>query len=414
MKPHLALILALLCSLITACQPDDPAPDTMRPLALSPVPELGVHAAAPAPYRPTPTALPDDIISAADAEYRVLAHLYERVAPSVVYVDVTFAPDAQGNQPTASGSGFVIDGSGHIVTNAHLVRDSSSILVTFSDGYVTSAVRLGLDIFSDVAVLRVNANTPLLLPVTFGDSTALHVGERAVSIGNPFGLSSSMTVGIISGLGRQLPSAELMGSETGDFHNPSIIQIDAHIHAGSSGGPLLNSHAQVIGMTTAIPTTSGAFEGVGFAVPARTIQRVVPELIDHGSVAYPWLGIGSASVGTAFGVAGLAEPLRLPVQTGILIAGIAPGSPADAAGLRGGTREVVVRGRQVCTGGDILLAIDERAVHSMDDLLYHLMLDYRPGDTVVLRMIRGETTFDVPILLTMRPTTSADIPSCGG
>jgi 2-alkenal reductase len=397
---------------ITACQSQSAAPETMRPLAMTPVLDALVQAAAPAPHQPTPTALPDAIINAADAEYHLLTHLYERVAPSVVYIDVTFAPDAQGNQPTASGSGFVIDRIGHIVTNAHLVQDAREILVTFNDGYVTAAVRLGLDVFSDVAVLRVNASAPLLA-VAFGDSTTLQVGERAVSIGNPFGLSSSMSVGIVSGLGRQLPSAELMGSETGDFHNPSIIQIDAHIHAGSSGGPLLNSHAEVIGMTTAIPTTGGAFEGVGFAVPARTIQRVIPELIDHGSVAYPWLGIGSASVSAGFSVAGLAEPLHLPVQTGILIAGIAPGSPAEAAGLRGGTREVVVRGRQVCTGGDILLAIDSNAVHSMDELLYHLMLDYRPGDTVVLRIVRGETTFDVPVVLTMRPTNSATIPACG-
>jgi 2-alkenal reductase len=222
-----------------------------------------------------------------------------------------------------------------------------------------------------------------------------------------------MTVGIVSGLGRQLPSAELMGSEFASFRNPLIIQIDAVINPGSSGGPVLNSRGEVIGVTTAIRSESGAFEGIGFAVPTSTVQRVIPELITSGRVEYPWLGVGSIAVQEGFGLAGLAEPLGLSVESGILIAGVTPGSPAAQAGLQGGKREVIVRGRRVCAGGDIIVAIDGQPVNSMDELLAYLMLNIRPGDQVILQVARADRIFDLPLVLTARPDDNVAIPDCG-
>lgn len=385
----------------------------MIPLASTPVNALpALRADALRPHA-TPTAVSELVVAAADAEFRLLANLFERVSPSVVYIDAVAAANNQGVSDAASGSGFVIDTDGHIVTNAHVVQDAADITVTFQDGYVTPASLVGLDVFTDVAVVRVAVELQRLVPVSFGDSDSLRVGERAIAIGNPFGLSSSMTVGIISGLGRQLPSAELMGSDTATFRNPLIIQVDAVINPGSSGGPLLNSYGQVIGITTAIRSDSGMFEGVGLAVPANTVQRVVPELITSGRVEYAWLGFGSAVADQGFGVIGLAEPLDLAVQTGVLVAGVAPGSPAAEAGLRGGTQEVIVRGRRVCAGGDIILAINDVYVHSMAELLAHLMLHARPGETITLKIAREDFVFDLPVTLEGRPTTDSDAPECG-
>jgi 2-alkenal reductase len=398
--------------LLAACQTQVPPTAFVREVAGTPISQLPISSQSEPLIQPTPTILPDLIIDAADAEYRVLTNLYDRVSPSVVNIDAV-GDGVQGQQESSSGSGFVLDSFGHILTNAHLIQGARSVSVTFQDGYVANAVVVGTDIFSDLAVLRVLSPDSRLTPVLFGSSEALRVGERAIAIGNPFGLSSSMTVGIISGLGRQLPSAALMGDAASDFRNPAIIQFDAAINPGNSGGPLLNSSGEVIGVTTAITTDSGTFQGVGFAVPVSTVQRVVPDLIDDGVVNYAWLGVSSGVTTDGFGVNGLADPLNLPVRRGVLIAGVAAGSPAELAGLRGGTREVVVRGRRVCAGGDIIVAIDGTYIDSMDDLLYHLMLHTRLEDEVILSVVRGDAAFDVPVRLRARPPEVATIPACG-
>ncbi|MEO8394612.1 MAG: trypsin-like peptidase domain-containing protein, partial [Chloroflexota bacterium] len=397
--------------LLAACRP---AQTTPPPSAMASTP-LNALVSFQAQGRETPTAIPQEIIDAADAEYLLLQNIYDRVTPSVVNIDVTVSTANPGIVDQGSGSGFVYDDAGHIITNAHVVNQATEILVTFQDGYAVAATLVGLDAYSDIAVIKLDqVDAARLYPVEFGNSDRLHVGERAIAIGNPFGLASSMTVGIVSGLGRQLPSAELLGNTTVSFNNPSIIQVDTDINPGNSGGPLLNSHGQVIGVNTAIRTETGVFEGVGFAVPAQTVLRVVPELIESGKVNYSWLGISTVPAGNGLGLAGLAEQLELPVTAGVLVEGVTENSPASKAGLVGGNHTVFVRGRDICAGGDIIVAVDDYYVDNMDDLVAYLVSNTRPGDTVTMLIIRGTDTFDLPLTLEVRPTEEAALPPlCG-
>ena len=395
------LIFALLLSAACQVAPTPMPPD--RATVSTPVAELPVNAAF---QNATPTPVPQAIIDAADAEYLLLTNIYERVVPSVVNIDVTYTNTTTNTIGSASGSGMIYDDQGHIVTNAHLASDAESVLVTFHDGTVANAEVVGVDVYSDLAVIQVEVARERLAPVVFGNSDAVRVGERAIAIGNPFGLASSMSVGIVSGLGRQLPSAELIVGTTERFNNPSIIQVDTEINPGNSGGPLLNSNGQVIGVNTAIRTESGVFQGIGFAVPSATVLRVIPELIETGSVEYAWLGISSESVENGFSVAGLAEILELPVTEGVLISTVSPDSPAANGGLRGGTREVLVRDRRICVGGDIIVAINGVYVRNMDELVAYLVANVRPGDTITLLIVRGGETFDVPLEMIARPETT--------
>lgn len=361
-------------------------------------------AAGAAGLGPTPSPLPPDFVQAVDAEYLLISNIYERVSPSVVNINVAVAVENASAVPSGSGSGFVYDRRGHIVTNSHVVSGASEIEVIFRDGYVANAELVGIDNFSDLAVIRVRVDENRLLPVTMGDSESLYVGQRVIAIGNPFGLESSLTYGVISALGRTLPSAQLLDPTRQPFNNPSIIQIDAEINPGNSGGPLLDSYGTVIGVNTAIRTETGQFQGVGFAVPASTVQRVVPELIERGRVAYSWLGISSLAVEGGFGLAGLAEPLGLPVTSGVLLQTVTPDSPADRAGLRGGTNNgTVVRGREIYVGGDIIVAINGQYVDNMDDLVSYLVVNTRPGDEVTLTVIRNGNTLEIPVVLGERP-----------
>ncbi len=413
-KPALLLVLLLL---ISACslQPSSDAP----PLAVASTPAAALNVAFAAQVI-TPTAIPAEIVRSADAEYLLLTNIYERVSPSVVNLDVRVNTPHPGIGDRINGSGFIYDTDGHIITNAHVVSGARDIQITFADGYVTSAEVVGTDSYSDLAVVRVDSGIERvrarLRPVTIGNSDRVRVGERAIAIGNPFGLNSSMTVGIVSGLGRQLPSAELIDNMLGGFRNPSIIQVDTDINPGNSGGPLLNSRGEVIGVNTAIRSDSGTFQGVGFAVPARTVQRVIPDLIAAGRVEYAWIGISSPSADNGFGVAGLVEALDLPVESGVLIASVTPGSPAAAAGLRGGNREIFVRGERICAGGDIIVAVNGTYIRTMDELVAYLVVNTRPGQTVNVLIVRGGETFDVPVVLVARPADSAALaaPACGG
>lgn len=407
------LIGILLVLLIAACRPAQTAPPP------SGVPSTPINALVSyqAQGRETPTPIPQAVIDAADAEYLLLENIYDRVTPSVVFVDVTIRTRQSGITDNASGSGFIYDDQGHIITNAHVVNDADDILVTFHDGSVAPATVVGVDAYSDIAVIKVNPDDvdgAILMPIVFGNSDTLHVGERAIAIGNPFGLASSMTVGIVSGLGRQLPSAELVSNSINSFQNPSIIQVDTDINPGNSGGPLLNSHGQVIGVNTAIRTESGIFEGVGFAVPARTVQRVVPELIENGKVDYPWLGIATVPADNGMSVAGLARDLQLPVNAGVLVTGVTANSPASKAGLHPGDHAVTVRGRDICAGGDIIVAVDDTYVDTMDELVAYLVANTSPGDTIKLLIVRGTDTFDLPLTLETRPDNDSALPpACG-
>jgi len=350
---------------------------------------------------PAPTALPDQIVSAADAEYRLLSNIYERASPSVVNIEALIPAEDGAASDTRRGSGFVYDQQGHIITNAHLVNAADSVTVTLQNARVYPAQVLAFDSFSDLAALKVSVAPERLAPLRIGESAAVTVGQRAIVIGNPFGLSSSMTTGIISGLGRALPSVDPGDSSVAPgFDNPSIIQIDAVINPGNSGGPLLDSQGLVIGITTAIRSDNGRFQGIGFAVPADTMRRVIPDLIGQGRVDYAWMGISVMREDGGFGVAGLSAALDLPVERGVLLRGVTEGSPAYRAGLRGGDRIVEVRGEAVCAGGDLIVAINGYHFRNLDELVTYLVQRTRPDDEVDLLVIRDRLTLEIPLTLT--------------
>jgi S1-C subfamily serine protease len=351
----------------------------------------------------TPTPIAPEVVTEADAENLMLINIYGRVNPSVVNIEIVSRVHAASDVIDSSGSGFVLDLNGHIGTNAHVVRDAEEILVTFYDGYVSSADLVGYDDYSDLAVIRVDpAHTPLV-PVEMGDSNQLQVGQRVITIGNPFGLDGSMTVGIVSALGRTLPSAQLLDPTYLQYSNPSIIQIDASVNPGNSGGPLLDSYGHVVGINTAIRTDTGVFEGIAFAVPINTAKRVMPQIINDGKVEYSWLGISSPDTSGGLSVAALADQLGFPVHNGVLISEVTPDSPAAHAGLRAGTETTRVRGADIPTNSDIIVAINQQVVRDIDDLVAYLVENTSPGDTVVLTIVRGDQTLDLDVTLGVRP-----------
>jgi 2-alkenal reductase len=342
---------------------------------------------------PPPTPVSEKIIIDADAEEILLINIYERANPAVVNIDIS-ANDVEGDlSDLGSGSGFVIDKEGHIVTNNHVVENADEVRVTFADGTVALAETVARDVDSDLAVLKVEVNPNRLFPLEFGDSSSLRVGQRVIAIGNPFSLGGTMTVGIVSALGRTLRGR-------GFYLNADIIQTDAAINPGNSGGPLLDSHGRVVGVNSAIRSGSTVNSGVGFAVPVDVVKRVVPALISEGRFRYPYLGISSASF---FSLADLATVVDLPVQQGVLISQIVPGGPADKAGLQGGTEEIEVRGVPVEMGGDIILTIDDYQLRDFDDLIGYLVRETSVGQEVTLTILRDEETLQVPLTLGERP-----------
>jgi S1-C subfamily serine protease len=345
----------------------------------------------------TPTPLPEGTIAAVDMEDSLLVNLYQRVNPAVVYIEV-LVNDGGTLAPLGSGSGFVIDTEGRIVTNNHVVEQADALRVVFSDGGVADAQILGLDPYSDLAVIQVDIPPERLVPLELSDSSTLQVGRRVVAIGNPFGLEGTMTVGIVSALGRTLPAQVLQG--TGRFSNPEIIQTDAAINPGNSGGPLLDVRGRVIGVNTAIRSLTGTNSGIGFAVPVNTVKRIVPALIEEGAYRYPYLGI---TYDTRFTMAELAGPLGLPVTHGALIDEVTPGTAADQAGLRGGNREVEVMGTTVNAGGDIIVAIDGTKLRDFDDLIAYLVRETEVGQEVTLAVIRDGEELEIPVMLGERP-----------
>lgn len=360
-------------------------------------------------FAPTVTPISPTLVAEAEAVQQVMVNVYRRVDPSVVNVEVT-AHSAAGTSE-ASGSGFVYDANGYIITNSHVVQDAQEILITFSDGYTTPATVVGQDDFSDLAVIKVNTDRRRLAPVTLGDSSNLQVGQSVIAIGNPFGLLSSMTTGVISATGRALNSARMLhGDITGmSFQNPSIIQVDAQINPGNSGGPLLNLDGEVIGINTAIRSETGTFQGIGFAVPVNTIKRIVPQLIANGKAVYTWLGITAispqSSDAVGLTVAALAEPFHLPVDYGVLVSEVMPNSPAAAAGILGGTKSVTIRGVKVTLGGDIITAIDGSPVRDFDAMTAYLVANTAPGDVITLTLYRGTRQLEVDVRLEARPAS---------
>jgi 2-alkenal reductase len=284
------------------------------------------------------------------------------------------------------------------VTNNHVVEQADAVEITFADGNVSDAQIVGQDPYADLAVIKTDAPPERLTPLELGDSSTLQVGQRVVAIGNPFGLDGTMTVGIVSAVGRTLPAEVLQ--DGGRFSNPEIIQTDAAINPGNSGGPLLDIRGRVVGVNYSIRSTTGTNSGIGFAVPVNTLKRIVPLLIEEGTYRYPYLGITSD---TRFSLAELAEPLGLPVKRGVLVGEVTSGTAADRAGLRGGDQAVEVMGTTVQAGGDIIVAIDGYALLDFDDLIAYLVRETEVGQEITLTILRGGEKLDVSVTLGERP-----------
>lgn len=322
-----------------------------------------------------------------------LIDIFEKSEPGVVRVNVQRAEDP-GEGTGGVGSGFVFDKKGHIITNEHVVSNARKIVVTFLDGRSYNAQVVGADKFTDIAVIRVDADLALLKPLSLGDSSNLKVGEQIAAIGNPFGLSGSMTSGIVSQLGRLLPSGA-------GYSIPDIIQTDAAINPGNSGGPLLNMRGGIVGINTAIQSATGEFTGVGFAVPSQTVAKIVPTLIEEGQYMHPWIGISGRDINPD-----MAEALGLEDAIGFLVVRIVEDSPASKAGLIGSERTVDVEGTTYPIGGDVILAVDGTEVRKIDDILIHLQRAKSVGDEMVLEILRDGRTTSVTIVLQERPNGS--------
>ncbi len=320
-----------------------------------------------------------------------LIQIFERTEEGVVQVNVHRTSDVIG--ANGVGSGFVFDKNGHIITNEHVVQNSDIITVTFLDGRSYNAEVVGVDAATDIAVIKVNADPSLLKPIHIGDSSNLKVGMAVAAIGNPFGLSGTMTSGIVSALGRLLPQ------DTG-FSIPDVIQTDAAINPGNSGGPLLNSRAEVVGINTAIQSGTGEFTGVGFSIPSNTIAKIVPKLISDGVFIHPWVGISGRDIDPA-----LATALNLVDARGFLVVNVVEGSPADKAGLKGSDETKEVNGVEYPFGGDVILAVDGKVVRKIDDILIHLQRYKSVGDEMVLEVLRDGRVTNFVVELDERPNS---------
>jgi S1-C subfamily serine protease len=336
------------------------------------------------------------------------AAIYRAAAPAVVDITATSNgggntnPFGQSQSSVAEGTGFVIDSSGHILTNEHVVSGASSINVAFADGFQTTAKLVGTDPSSDLAMLQVNVASGELHPVALGDSATVVPGDAVVAIGNPFGLTRSISAGIISGIDREMTAPN-------GFTITGAIQTDAAINHGNSGGPLLDMNGRVIGITAQIANSGvDANVGVGFAVPINDATREL-QALEKGSVQHAWLGISGQSLTSS-----LASAAHLSTTHGVLITGVTPQSPASRAGLSGGNSAATVGGGQVCVGGDAIISVDGQPLSDMAQL-QQLIGGKRPGDAIRVGVARPDTsgTNTVTVTLASQPTSAPQVTGCG-
>lgn len=333
-----------------------------------------------------------------------LPDLFTKVQKSVVQVTERDNSNELGSR---LGSGFVYDKDGHVITNYHVVtpgtNNNNELQVTFLDGNVYPADLVGVDQFADLAVIKVkNISSDKLAPLPLANSSSLRIGELVVAIGNPFGLSGSMTQGIVSGLGRLLPSNENqdnIAAAGSSYSIPNIIQTDAAINPGNSGGPLIDTEGRVVGINTAIFSNTGVYSGVGFAIPSNTISKVATSLIQNGSYHHPYIGIIGLSL-----TPDLSKQIGLNQTKGFLITSITKGSPADKSGLRAGSTTTTYNGRDVEVGGDIILKIDNREVSKIDDILAYLESQKHVGDKVHFTILRDNAIKELDLTLGDRPS----------
>lgn len=320
-----------------------------------------------------------------------LITLYKQVNPSVVHI---FVSDSTGT-PLGSGSGFVYDEDGHVVTNNHVVADGAQFELVFADGSHRTGDVVGTDVDSDLAVILVDSLPETAHPVALGNSSDIQVGQFVVAIGNPFGEAGSMSIGIVSGLGRSLESQRIADGG-GRYSLPEVIQTDAAINPGNSGGPLLNLQGQVIGVNSAILTSTGSNSGVGFSIPVNAVARVAPALIAKGKYVYPYIGIRMQNISSLE----LQEALDLPQTNGVYVVAVSPNTPAEAAGLIGSENP---NSFNVSQGGDFIIAVDGRPLQNSDDLVSYLVFNAEVGQTITLTVLRNGKEVSVPLTLGERP-----------
>jgi len=384
----LAVIAAMMLALLS-CQTLSGVPSSSPAVSLPPAITAAVSSSAPMEVPP-----PLDLVSSQDT----LVSLYKQVNPGIVAIRV-LTPDGGG-----LGSGFVIDMQGHIVTNYHVVENETDLEVAFPSGYKVRGEVIGTDLDSDLAVVKVDAPANELHPLTFGDSDLVQVGQTVVAIGDPFGYEGTMTVGIVSSLGRTLRSLHTT-ADGGSFSASDIIQTDAAINPGNSGGPLLNLNGEVVGINQAIQTNNFSLtgeptnSGIGFAISSNIVKRVTPYLISDGKYDYPYLGITSKGSDLTLMEQ---EALGIPRSTGVYVTGVTDGGPAEKAGLRGGNQDTSVPGLQA--GGDLIIAVDEQPVVTYNDLIGYLVKSKSPGDKINLTIIRDGKQMNVELTLDKRPS----------
>ncbi|MGW8319583.1 MAG: trypsin-like peptidase domain-containing protein [Candidatus Promineifilaceae bacterium] len=413
-----AVLSVILIMLLAACSPATPTkvaePAANQEAAAIPT---TVVVTDQSPAAPTNTVAGAELSKMTAAQNGTLESIYKNVGPSVVHIEVIQnAAGLTGGLPSipgfpglpgpgetpqarGEGSGFVWSADGYIVTNNHVIENAEKITVVFADDTRVPATVVGADPNSDLAVLKVDVPASELKPVTLGDSTSLQVGQLAIAIGNPFGQEGTMTVGIVSALGRLLPvnTESSMGGPHYDI--PDVIQTDASINPGNSGGVLLNDQGEVIGVTSAIISPAQVSSGVGFAIPSAIVQQVVPVLISQGHYEHPYLGISGTTLTPE-----LATAMDLPAdQRGALIGEVTPDGPAGQAGLMGSTNEVQIDGEPVLAGGDVITAIDGQPIESMDDLIAYLARSTKVGQTVDLTVLRDGNQQSISVTLEARP-----------
>jgi S1-C subfamily serine protease len=342
---------------------------------------------------------------APEADSLTIAEIYRRTAPGVVRVTSLatvssldpldpLAPPLEGEQPLGTGSGFVIDTEGHILTNFHVVQGAEEVHVTFSDREPVVAQVVGTDPSTDIALLKVDLPARALTPLPLGRSDEVQVGDDVVAIGNPFGLDRTITKGIVSALQREILAPNR-------YEIDEVIQTDAAINPGNSGGPLLNAKGEVIGVNSQIETgnISSGNVGVGFAVPIDTVREITSQLMETGKVERAYLGVSMQTIDEE-----LTDDFRLPVEEGVLIARVEPGSPADEAGLEGGDDQVILNGETYVLGGDVITAVDGQPVTILEELRDEI-LSHKPGDTIELEVNRDGTPLTITVELGRQPNT---------
>ena len=416
------LIVTIFALLITSCSMQSAAAATVDNSSAASAPAASSSQAQSS----SSSAAAPQVVTLSDPQALQSAYnsVFENVSPSVVHIQVTskveqstsqfpgFSFGLPGNgdnnnngQPQtqiqqATGSGFIWNKDGMIVTNNHVVDGADTITVEFSDGTSVDAKVVGTDPESDLAVIQVSADAKYLQPVTLADSTQVKVGDIAIAIGNPYGLQNTMTTGIVSALGRSLPVDSTTTSSGATYSIPDVIQTDAPINPGNSGGVLTNLGGQVIGVTSAIESASGSNAGIGFVIPSIIVNKVVPSLIATGSYDHPWIGISGTTLNST-----IAKEMGLAItQHGALVSEVVKGSPADTAGLKGSDKTMTINGQDVNIGGDVITAIDGTPVNDFEDLVAYLARYTNVGQKVTLTILRDGKEQQIDLTLGSRGT----------